>query len=178
MAKPPALHANSSAPPSPTAPCLGHRDALNNQGTLWHRCHRPPTLSVPAQVPVLGYPGLAPPPAQMQEAEAANSMQAGTSCRHHVTGAGRATSLHAPFLFAAAFRARSGQVQEEKHCGRGLEVLTEMGCSQTQLPPCLEGETAVPLLLQPRAGSLLTGPCKGWAQHTAGEELWLGSLVG
>lgn len=78
--------------------------------------------------------------------------------RAAVSAAGRDASLPAPFLFAAAFRGRSGKVQEEKHQGRALE-----GCYN---PKMSLAHPATPLRRKEAAlGSIPPSPT--WGQHPA-----------
>lgn len=58
--------------------------------------------------------------------------------RAAVSAAGRDASLPAPFLFAAAFRGRSGKVQDEEHQGRASE-----GCYNPRMPSLRRKEAAL-----------------------------------
>lgn len=84
--------------------------------------------------------------------------------RAAVSAAGRDASLPAPFLFAAAFRGRSGKVQDEEHQGRALE-----GCYNPRMPSLRRKEAAL--------GSINPGTNLGatpWCSVHHGRELAAG----
>lgn len=106
-------------------------------------------------------------------------------------GAGRNTSLQALFLFAADFRARSGQVQEEKHWDRVLGVLADMRSSrkvnpspreldccgtaspaQSRSPPC-RSRRAQKASGAPMCGGMAVGTHMWhWSQPQSGLQSW------